>query len=387
MTTDTALESALDNMTEQDVNTETDASTVSNEETDDNNSADASTTGNVDGNNTSDTSSGEGDKNNEPQTLEETIAKAIDEVTEEAQAEGSPPKDKDSSQKDEGGEPESSSESKDKDGSETEGADDAPSEEEKAASAEWHEHPATKRILSERKKARAERDEALTQVKVLDTEASQFRQIRDYLAEGNVSDQDAATALQMVRLWYENPSAMFQELERMRSELGTQLGAILPADLQAEVDQGLISPERAAELAKAKGTAQVASQRVEQVNQQTQVEARRQEMEYRTQLFTNWATQVSNTDPDLNKKLPLITAKMAHYLATEGDPGSPQVAWDRLNRAHQEVTANIRGFIPKRKETPPSPRSSGPSTTTTSAPSTFDEAMGQAIDRAMAGGG
>lgn len=387
MTGDNSIESALNDSDEQDVNTEADASTASTE--DDNTAADASTAENVDENTTSEPSSDDGDKNEEQEdTLEDMIAKSIDEVTAEAPAEGSPSEEQ-SDQDNEGDEESSDTESKEQEGSEDEGTsdEDVESEEEKSASDEWRNHPATKKILSERKKARAERDELRTQIQGLEQEASQFRQIKDYLDEGGVSDQDAAMALQLVRLWYENPNAMFEQLERMRGELGSQLGLILPEDLQREVDQGLISPERASELAKARGSVQIANQQAERVTQQSQQQTQQAEVEYRTQLFQNWATQVSNTDPDLTKKLPLIVAKMSHYLATEGDPGSPQAAWDRLNKAHQEVTSEIKGFIPAKPATQKSPRSTGPKMKQAVAPQNFDQALDQEIDKAMGAGG
>ena len=387
MASDTSIEIAQE--IEQDVNTE-DSSTS--EAMDDNTPADSSAAEDVDGNNTSDSSSGEGDKDDGPQSLEEMIGKSIDEVTKE-QAEDSPSEE--TSDQDQNEDDSSETENKEQEDAKAEDetgddtSEDEASEEEKSASDEWRNNPATKKVLAERKKARAERDEFKQKLEQSEQEASQFRQIKDYLDEGGVSNQDAATALQMVRLWYENPQAMFQELGRMYGELGTQLGAILPTDLQAEVDQGLISPERAKELAQARGQVQASNQKVEQMTEQNKANSAESETQYRVQLFENWANQVSQTDADLNKKLPLITAKMSHYLATEGDPGSPQAAWDRLNRAHQEVTAEIKGFVPKPKSTPKTPQSTGPKVATVSAPNTFEEAMAQSIDNVLAstGGG
>lgn len=380
MTTDTLLAQ------EADVKQEAGSSSVSNQE-DVNLSEESSASQNEDGNNVSDSSSGEGVKKYEPETLEEMINKSLDEMA-KVQAKVPPTKDNDDNQEKPDGESQDSTENTgqeepEEEAKEPEGDDE--STEEKNAPDEWRNNPATKKVIAARKRARAERDEYKAKAEQFETEAGQYRKIREYLDEGGVSDKDAAQALQLVRLWYEDPVAMFSQLERMYGELGTKIGAFLPGDLQREVDEGMISPERAQQLARAQGDVTIARERTDVANKRSDALAKQQETEFRVQLFDKWAGQVAKTDPDLEKKLPFIAARMGQYLATEGDPGSPQAAWDRLTKAYQEVNAGLKGFAPTKKPTPRVPQSSGAQVTQAVAPRTYEEAMAQATDRALGG--
>jgi len=255
------------------------------------------------------------------------------------------------------------------------------SEEEKNAPTEINSHPAFKKVVAERTEARKQIKELQAQIEPLKADAQRYQTIQTFLKTHNVDQKDAAEALKVTALASTDPHAFYQKIVALAKEWGEHLGYVLPADLQAEVDQGTISPERAAELAKTRGQVQVANARVDKVQQTTQAQQAQQETEYRVQLFTSWAEQVSRTDPDLQKKLPMITERMKYILDTEGDPGSPEKAWERLNRAHKEVSERLRAFVPPKTATQPSPRSQGNPVGVVTAPSSYDEAMQVALQR------
>lgn len=255
------------------------------------------------------------------------------------------------------------------------------SEEEKNAPTEINSHPAFKKVVAERTEARKQFKELQAQMEPLKADAQRYQTLQTFLKTHNVDQKDAAEALKVTALATTDPHAFYQKIVGLAKEWGEHLGYILPADLQGEVDQGIISPERAAELAKARGQVQIANARVDKVQEMTQAQQQQQETEYRVQLFTNWAGQVSQTDPDLQKKLPMITERMKYILDTEGDPGSPQKAWERLNRVHKEVSDRLRSFIPSKPATQPSPRSQGNAAGAVTAPSTFEEAMQVGLQR------
>jgi len=264
----------------------------------------------------------------------------------------------------------------------TDGAEeDKVSDEEKNAPKEIHEHPAFKKVTAERTAARRELKELKAQVEPLKADAGRYRQLDGFLKTNNVPPAEAAKALKMVALAVQNPNEFYKELAELTKEWGDHLGHNLPADLQAEVDNGTISPERAAELAQARGKINVATQQVDKFQEQTQVQRQQQELEHRTNLFTAWSQQTSQTDPDLQKKMPMMVERMKYILETEGDPGSDQKAWERLNRVHKEVTERIRGFVPPKPAITPSPRSQGAPSGPTTAPSTMDEAFSTAFSK------
>lgn len=334
--------------------------------------ADVSTSVTSDVNTSPNSSSGEGDKNTQAPTLREKIQEGLDKLTKGPEAKDSPPeaKPQENGQKPPEGQ---------------EDPDDPLSAEEKAAPAEVMAHPAVKKILNERKQARRERNRLAKEVEVYKHDAGQHRQIQQFLKQHNVPDSDAAEALKMVALAYTNPKEFYSKLTGMVAQWGEHLGQTLPVDLQKEVDQGLISPERASELAQARAEAKIAGNRAEMATEQVRHSDTQREMQYRTQLFENWAGQISRTDPDLNKKLPMITAKLLEMREREGDPGSPEIAWERLNRAHKEVSEFARQFNPARTVVNPSPASTALPRGAATAPQTYDQAKDSAINRLMSG--
>lgn len=251
---------------------------------------------------------------------------------------------------------------------------------------ELKDHPAVKAILNERKQARAKLTLAMKEMETYKGDATQYRKIQGYLDSNGVKPADAANALKLTALAHTNPQEFYKKITEMAAEWGQNLGETLPADLQQEVADGLITPERAAELSRARGQTKIAQAQVENANERITVSDGAREMQYRTQLFESWAGQVSKTDPDLNKKLPLMTARLTQILTAEGDPGTPQAAWERLNRAHKEVSDHIRAFQPAKPALQPSPASTGTVRGPVSAPSNFQEAMTAGIHKLVSGG-
>lgn len=317
----------------------------------------------------SDSSTDKDVKKDPEQSLKDLISKGIKDVTEGAKA-------KSDSSADE----ENTKEDKDKT-DETEGAEKPEDDSDKIqASEDINKHPKVKAILRERKKARAERDEALKQVELYKKDAGQWQQIRNFLDTNRIPDSDAGEALKLAALWHKDPVQLFQRVQEIYMELGQRIGAILPQDLQEEVNQGLISQERAQQLASANGKTKLVADKAQYTENQLAQQNNQREYDFRVQLFNNWAEQTGKTDPDLQRKFPFILERVKYLLDTEGDPRSPQEAYDRLTRAHSEVSTRLKDFIPARPVTKPSPNPSAPGVSASPPPKTFDEAMKRALN-------
>lgn len=348
----------------QDVNSGADTSAAP--QSDVNTQAEPSQSASPDVNVSSDSSADTGVKQEGPKSLSDLIKDGLTKLTGKDPAEATPAKgEKDPVKQD-------TQQDEKPAGEET-------SEAEKNAPAEIHTHPAFKAVVAERKKARAERDEVIQKLETLQPDANRYQQLQTYLKTNGVSQTDAAEALKTVALAYTNPQQFYEKLVGLAREWGEHLGATLPPDLQQEVDEGLISQERAAELAKVRGQVNVATEQTARYQQAQTQQNQQQEYQYRVQLFTNWADQISKTDPELNKKIPMITERLNYLLQTEGDPNTPQAAWDRLTRVHKEVTERLRSFSPPRQITQPSPRSTGTPQGVVTPPSTYEEAMATAF--------
>lgn len=323
-------------------------------------------------------SAGEGVKSKEPSSIREALQKGLEKLTGKAKPEEAPTADP---------KPEQAADPEQKKPEVKDDQEDPASDEEKAAPPDVKDHPAFKKVTSERKQARRERNKALKELEVHKQDASRYRNIQGFLKQHNVSEKDAAEALKLTALIYTNPQEAYGRLVKLAQDIGQQFGMVLPGDLQKEVEEGIISPERATELAKARGQVRSATMQAQHASTRAQAADTQSEMAYRTKLFENWASQKSRTDTALDKKLPMITSRLTQMLMEEGDPGSPEAAWQRLERAYTDVENYTRQFLPQKSVVQPSPTSTGTPRSPATPPRTYEEAKEAGLNRIMSGAG
>lgn len=320
-----------------------------------------------------DTSSAEGVKTEAPKTLSEMIKSGLAKITGKEPATATPA---DTAKK-----PETEvNQDKKADGQ----PEDEVSEEEKKAPTEIQNHPAFKQVVNERTQARRKLNAALKEVEVYKTDATRYQSLQTYLTQNEVPQEDAATAIKFAAMWRNDPEKLLVELDRMRHEIGTKLGKVLPKDLQDEVDQGLITEERASELAREKGRVAIQTEQIQRSQERSQAQQQTEEFNFRVKLTENWAGQLSKTDPDLQRKFPMITERLNFLLRTEGDPKDAQAAWDRLNRAYTDVNARLKSFVPPKPATNPIPPSGGVIRQPAEAPKTLEDAFATGFQRLRA---
>lgn len=250
---------------------------------------------------------------------------------------------------------------------------------------EIHNQPWFKKLLAERKQARQERDQVRREVEEFKHDATQFRTIQNFLNESNVDPRDAAQALQLTRLAYDNPKEFYNQLIGMTKEWGERLGVTLPPDLQKKVDEGFVDLETAKELAKTRSDAEIEKTANERLLEQRQAEQQRAEMSQRQTMIQSWAEQVSKTDPDLKKVMPYVADRVVRMKDQMGAPRTQQEAWDRLNKAYTEVKTELRTFMPPKPAIPSGQQPSQMMRSTVATPGNFQDALSMAIDKAMSG--
>lgn len=302
-----------------------------------------------------------------PFSLKEAISDGLKKMEKES-AKDSPPGSKDTEDKDISGDRKDAESEKE-------------SEEEKNAPKEINSHPAFKKVVAERTEARKTIRELQSQMEPLKQDAQRYQTLQTFLKTNNVEQKDAAEALKITALASSDPHAFYEKIVTLARQWGEHLGYVLPSDLEKDVSEGIISEQRAAELAKARGQVQVSTMHAQRTAEQMREQAAQQEVQYRVKLFESWSEQTSRTDPDLQKKIPMIVERLRYILETEGDPGTADKAWERLTRAHNEVTERLRSFAPPRPAITPSPRSQGTPAGSSAPPSNYDEAWKAAFSK------
>lgn len=229
---------------------------------------------------------------------------------------------------------------------------------------EFGKHPAWQRILKERNESR---DLASSYKE----KADKYEGVETFLSTNGVSATDAAEALKLTALIYNNPTEAYKKLKTFVDRLAVTTGAELPEDLAVEVDKGYISEGRAAELAKARADASLAQNRLAATEAERQRQYQAEIVNQRDNTVSTWLEQVTKTDPDFQIKSPMVQAEVHRIVAVEGRPNSPQEMSVVLSRAYTSVNEHIKKIRPQRQAINPSPKSSGVSSTASTAPNSM----------------
>jgi hypothetical protein len=277
---------------------------------------------------------------------------------------------------------------------EPESAEDQVTDEEKSADKIWHEHPASKAVMAERKKARQERDEAreseakaLEQVKTFEALAKEQENLQHFLKHHKVPQEDFLRAMQLVALVNTNPVAAYEAVVSLANQLGAHTGSTLPPELQQKVQQGFLTPEDAAQIARAQGQVNMSQAQIQRLEAERREADNASKQQQYQRIWEHWTSQRVRTDPDLGKKIDPLVDRLTVILQRDGPPKSDKEAWDRLDRAYADVNSYLSGLVPKRAPVAPSPRSEGLASAKPKLPpvQTAEDAAAAAVSQFMSG--
>lgn len=155
------------------------------------------------------------------------------------------------------------------------------------------------------------------------------------------------------------------------AEIDRALGITLPEDLHQEVEQGFLPEDRARELSQTRAQAE----RLQR--ERAAEEAQRAEQAVVTELQA-WESEARRVDPDFDRKLPDIQAKVRLAALEAQQAGRPlrsgAEAVRMARKAHEDINAMLASFRPAPQATRPSPSSAASAPATAPAPKTIYEA-------------
>lgn len=231
--------------------------------------------------------------------------------------------------------------------------------------------------------------ERTQEVEKLKPQAEQMDQLVSYMRQNQIKPEDLNGSMQITALIntgkYEEALA---SLSPIINQLFSLTGRTLPPELQQEVETGYITPERAAELHRAKIAAAQASEREKLATESQAQERQRQDAERTTAMYgtaaTAWENSKKTSDPDWSMKQPLVQdmveAEMRRIYATDPTklPRDVKGVNAMLDTILAKVEKSIAPFRPAVKAITPvngRPVSAG----TTSKPANLMDAVNQAL--------
>lgn len=187
--------------------------------------------------------------------------------------------------------------------------------------------------------------------------AGRFEIMNNYLQAHDVTAEEASNSLSLAAMYKSNPEKFYEEITRIREEVGVVLGKALPADLQREVDDGLLSEERAREMAKLRINEQVAVRTAESAQTAARTTSAQNQSFATGRTVEKWFAATAKTDPDLGLKIDDIEGEIYRLQTRHGAAADPQSQITLLNVAHKNVTERMRRIKPRPPAVTPPPRS------------------------------
>lgn len=192
--------------------------------------------------------------------------------------------------------------------------------------------------------------------------AKHWNELEHWCQNAGITTDEFNFGLTFVAEVRNNPMRALEMLQPTLTALQRHAGEVLPQDLQAEVDAGSISKERARELAKERAE----RARLEQAGRQRDVadqnraaeEEERQAREAHvritetiTRSIAGYEGQWKASDPDYPKKMARVKSEFFSRMDERrraGNPVStPQDAVELLKAARKDVEDWMQGFLPK----------------------------------------
>jgi hypothetical protein len=232
----------------------------------------------------------------------------------------------------------------------------------------FHEHPRWKKLYADYEAARGP--------------AEQYAKIEDFRTKNGLSVDDVVAGFRIMALVRNDPEKALAELEAQSDRIREAIGKKLPTDLQDAVEQGTISEDHAAELARARAANRSLASEVEDTRTR---ETERQAIERRDSIVNavkDWSAKAAETDPDFAVKEPLVKDRVLRIARAEGQPRTPAEGVKLAMRAYDEITQETRRFAPKPRQMDPNPQGGRSSATTKPPPKTMKDAIRASVNAA-----
>lgn len=181
--------------------------------------------------------------------------------------------------------------------------------------------------------------------KVLEADATRYRNVETFLRENGLAPEEASDGLQLMALAKTNPVEAWQRLKPWVEKVAMAAGVIMPQDLQQQVQQGYLTREAALELSQTRAKlGAVEAQR--QFEQQRMAEQQQQAAHSAiVNAATSWEQDRRLKDPNFEAKLPALQREIAYLQMQEGRPNTPQGVQDQCKRAYEAVNAQFRAPV------------------------------------------
>lgn len=231
------------------------------------------------------------------------VKKALGDEEAEDEPEGSSGEDEESEETEDKSEDSDKKEEEDKSEDDEDDSDEPSEEELKGWKAKTRKR--FEALQSKHRKTVEERDALQAKLDQAEVDAGHYKQFEGFLNQNRISYDEANTLFTIGALMKNDPAKALEMMRPYYDQLMQMTGNVLPADLQEQVSQGMITEQAALELSQRRAS-ETTQQQISQDRQQHQTEQTAQQNQaLATQVMTTisqWEQQWSASDPDYMSK-------------------------------------------------------------------------------------
>lgn len=198
-------------------------------------------------------------------------------------------------------------------------------------------HPRWKAVIGENQELRKFRETAAPQLE-------EYGRIREFMHRNEIAPEEMQGLYVLAAMLKHEPEKALATLRQMIEPLERFTGDRLPDDLQSDVDDGVITEERAKELARLRSTGKFReeqTQRQAERTQQDQVVALRRSQ---AQVVTDWEAKTRASDPDYPRYQEWVALELRR-LHAEKPARTPEEALSYAQQAYSTVKAKFQATI------------------------------------------
>lgn len=207
-------------------------------------------------------------------------------------------------------------------------------------------HPRWKQVVTERRTALAERDQARQELEGLKPDAERYQNVQKFLDTHGVTAEEAAEGIQIQALLKTDPVKAWEVLRPIAEKAAMAAGVILPAEIQERVRAGEMSAAAASELSKATATARAAEEARRRDLERIENERTAQLSATLQSSATAWAEREAKLDPTFASKQDALVDAVRSLQAQEGVPRTPEGVVEQLKRAKARVDGWMKAAAP-----------------------------------------
>lgn len=224
----------------------------------------------------------------------------------------------------------------------------------------------------------SQRNEARRKLEALEPDAQNFRQIRTFMDQNKLADEDTANLFRFgAHLRAGRFEEAFEIVAPIMQTILEATGRSIPRDLRGRVETGEMTEEAARQLARERTARVQAETEAARVSAEVETDRKKQHVEAVRQATREWEARVRATDMDFDLKAEAMARFATALVAERGLPANPEEAVAFAQRAYDEASNFLRAARPAPKATRPAPPSGTSQSRVASgpAPSSLQEAV------------